>query len=163
MLYSALNVRPYLNNGEDQLDWYHIAIGYYKCVLTSLPSGSYGQGLNTEPMFGEQHHASGVPPVNHVDQRSILASRPERQEADEPDRQIAVLDLADALHGQEARGAIHPMGARSGREEEALHRRPEWPAPGGVEFDSWKDCALDRERHDWRHQPAERPRKRHFY
>lgn len=51
MLYSALNVRPYLKNGKDQPDWYHIAIGYYKCVLTEFPFGSYGQGLNTEPML----------------------------------------------------------------------------------------------------------------
>ncbi|KWU46754.1 hypothetical protein RHOSPDRAFT_14898 [Rhodotorula sp. JG-1b] len=36
MLYSALNVRPYLNNGEDQLDWYHIAIGYYNITLPAF-------------------------------------------------------------------------------------------------------------------------------
>lgn len=34
MLYSALNVRPFLKKSEIQPDWYHIAIGYYKCVLT---------------------------------------------------------------------------------------------------------------------------------
>lgn len=36
MLYSALNLRPYLEAGGD---WYHIAIGYYNIILPSfLPS-----------------------------------------------------------------------------------------------------------------------------
>ncbi|ORY69307.1 hypothetical protein BCR35DRAFT_269770, partial [Leucosporidium creatinivorum] len=36
MLYSALNLRPYLQSGGD---WYHIAIGYYNIILPSfLPS-----------------------------------------------------------------------------------------------------------------------------
>lgn len=36
MLYSALNLRPYLQPGGD---WYHIAIGYYNIILPSfLPS-----------------------------------------------------------------------------------------------------------------------------
>jgi hypothetical protein len=38
MLYSALNVRPFLEKSKIQPDWYHIAIGYYKCVLTSFPA-----------------------------------------------------------------------------------------------------------------------------
>ncbi|GAA5834846.1 hypothetical protein JCM11251_002041 [Rhodosporidiobolus azoricus] len=37
MIYSALNVRPYLEKSE--ADWYHIAIGYYNIILPSfLPS-----------------------------------------------------------------------------------------------------------------------------
>ncbi|GAA6031973.1 hypothetical protein JCM8097_003368 [Rhodosporidiobolus ruineniae] len=34
MIYSALNVRPYLEKTEE--DWYHIAIGYYNIVLPSF-------------------------------------------------------------------------------------------------------------------------------
>lgn len=39
MLYSALNLRPWLDKsevGQEEEDWYHIAIGYYKYVLSLL-------------------------------------------------------------------------------------------------------------------------------
>ncbi|GAA5859673.1 hypothetical protein JCM8547_006187 [Rhodosporidiobolus lusitaniae] len=34
MIYSALNVRPYLS--KEETDWYHIAIGYYNVILPSF-------------------------------------------------------------------------------------------------------------------------------
>ncbi|GAA5955143.1 hypothetical protein JCM8115_001862 [Rhodotorula mucilaginosa] len=47
MLYSALNVRPFLEKSKIQPDWYHIAIGYYNITLpaflpsTTSPSASF--------------------------------------------------------------------------------------------------------------------------
>lgn len=32
MLYSAINIRPYLKPVEGSSDWYHLAIGFYKYV-----------------------------------------------------------------------------------------------------------------------------------
>ena len=34
MFYWALNVRPSLVKEDPPVDWYHIAIGYFKCVLS---------------------------------------------------------------------------------------------------------------------------------
>ncbi|BGP28788.1 hypothetical protein JCM10296v2_000524 [Rhodotorula toruloides] len=36
MLYSALNVRPFLKKETNPVDWYHIAIGYYNIILPSF-------------------------------------------------------------------------------------------------------------------------------
>ncbi|GAA6048462.1 hypothetical protein JCM3770_003769 [Rhodotorula araucariae] len=36
MLYSALNVRPFLRKEDPSVDWYHIAIGYYNIILPSF-------------------------------------------------------------------------------------------------------------------------------
>ncbi|BGO92798.1 hypothetical protein NBRC10512_007917 [Rhodotorula toruloides] len=36
MLYSALNVRPFLKKETNPVDWYHIAIGYYNVILPSF-------------------------------------------------------------------------------------------------------------------------------
>jgi hypothetical protein len=51
MLYSALNLRPYLKGSGD---WYHIAIGYYNIILPSfLPSTS-------SPVDAFWHRAASV-------------------------------------------------------------------------------------------------------
>ncbi|BGP36534.1 hypothetical protein JCM10449v2_000435 [Rhodotorula kratochvilovae] len=36
MLYSALNIRPFLRKEDPPADWYHIAIGYYNIILPSF-------------------------------------------------------------------------------------------------------------------------------
>ncbi|GAA5861327.1 hypothetical protein JCM3774_000211 [Rhodotorula dairenensis] len=71
MLYSALNVRPYLKMEEaNKSDWYHLAIGYYNIILPSFVP------TTTSASDNFWHHAESVKKqTTRVLKSPFLASR----------------------------------------------------------------------------------------
>ncbi|GAA5918840.1 hypothetical protein JCM1841_002765 [Sporobolomyces salmonicolor] len=126
MIYSALNVRPFLKK-EDQRDYYHIAIGYYNVILPSfLP-----KSIPLSTYFW--HQAASV---KHQTSRAVkspfLPSRTQLMALERERRSIGFekADEAKRLQQQQAKqgttgieGALQGLGISAAEKQESEEGR----------------------------------------
>ncbi|BGP21602.1 2-methylcitrate dehydratase [Rhodotorula toruloides] len=105
MLYSALNVRPFLKKETTPGDWYHIAIGYYNILLPSfLPS-------STSPSSTFWHRCLTVRvQITRAVKTPFLASRTTLMALEREGRSIGWEREDDERRAREAIKALEGLG-----------------------------------------------------
>lgn len=107
MLYSALNVRPFLKKETNPVDWYHIAIGYYKCVLELLLVTSEAKKLT---LSRPQRNPPLLPPLPRPSRFNVLAPLRHRQVPNKPRSQDPLPRFAGDADGARAGGEVDWLG-----------------------------------------------------
>ncbi|BGO96573.1 2-methylcitrate dehydratase [Rhodotorula toruloides ATCC 204091] len=123
MLYSALNVRPFLKKETNPVDWYHIAIGYYNIILPSFVPSSIS------PASTFWHRCATVKSqTTRAVKTPFLASRTMLMALEREGRSIGWEREDDERRAREAKKAMEGLGISGvelSQEEEVKEKEEE--------------------------------------